>query len=53
MKAKIDAVTGWLRKAESDLTALRFCAAGGAALDAACFHAQHQEDSANPNSVCR
>lgn len=40
MKTKNDAVKGWLRKAESDLTALRFCIAGRAALDVACFHAQ-------------
>jgi hypothetical protein len=25
MKTKIDAVKGWWRKAESDLTAMRFC----------------------------
>lgn len=39
MKTKADAVRGWVRKAESDLTAMRSCSDGGA-LDAACFHAQ-------------
>ncbi len=39
MKTRTDAVCGWVRKAESDLTAMRSCSEGGA-LDAACFHAQ-------------
>jgi HEPN domain-containing protein len=39
MKTKDDAVRGWVRKAQSDLTAMRSCRDGGA-LDAACFHAQ-------------
>lgn len=39
MKTRDDAVRGWVRKAESDLTAMRSCMDGGA-LDAACFHAQ-------------
>ena len=40
MKTRVDAVKGWLRKAESDLVALRLCLSSGEALDAACFHAQ-------------
>jgi len=39
MKSKADLVQGWLRKAESDLVAMRASAQAGA-LDAACFHAQ-------------
>jgi HEPN domain-containing protein len=39
MKEKPDLVRGWVRKAESDLTAMRVSAQAGAS-DAACFHAQ-------------
>ncbi len=39
MRDKADLVRGWLRKAESDLTAMRASSQAGA-LDAACFHAQ-------------
>jgi HEPN domain-containing protein len=39
MKGKSDLVRGWLRKAASDLVAMRASAQAGA-LDAACFHAQ-------------
>lgn len=39
MKGKPDLVTGWLRKAASDLVAMRASALAGS-LDAACFHAQ-------------
>ncbi|HTA71100.1 MAG TPA: HEPN domain-containing protein [Bryobacteraceae bacterium] len=39
MKGKADLVQGWLRKAASDLLAMRASAQAGA-LDAACFHAQ-------------
>jgi HEPN domain-containing protein len=40
MKTKADLVSGWLLKAESDLTNARMCLAAGQALDTACFHAQ-------------
>lgn len=40
MKTQADLVKGWLRKAESDLTASNLCIAQGQALDTACFHAQ-------------
>jgi len=40
MKTRADAVKGWLRKAESDMTTLRLCLSSGEALDSACFHAQ-------------
>jgi HEPN domain-containing protein len=40
MKTQADLVKGWLRKAESDLTASSLCLAQGQALDTACFHAQ-------------
>ena len=39
MKEKPDLVRGWVRKAESDLIAMRASAEAGAS-DAACFHAQ-------------
>jgi HEPN domain-containing protein len=39
MKEKSDLVLGWLKKAASDLVAMRASAQAGA-LDAACFHAQ-------------
>ncbi|MBI4874129.1 MAG: HEPN domain-containing protein [Acidobacteria bacterium] len=39
MKEKSDLVRGWIRKAESDLTAMEASAEAGAG-DAACFHAQ-------------
>jgi len=39
MKGKADLVRGWLKKAASDLVAMRASAQAGA-LDAACFHAQ-------------
>lgn len=39
MKGKADLVQGWLKKATSDLVAMRASAQAGA-LDAACFHAQ-------------
>src|SRR5271165_913992 len=39
MKGKLDLVSGWLRKARSDLLAMRASAQAGS-LDAACFHAQ-------------
>ncbi|HPO16833.1 MAG TPA: HEPN domain-containing protein [Candidatus Hydrogenedentes bacterium] len=39
MKDKADLVRGWLKKAESDLTAMNASFHAGA-LDAACFHAQ-------------
>ncbi len=39
MKGKADLVEGWLRKAASDLRAIRASAAAGS-LDVACFHAQ-------------
>jgi HEPN domain-containing protein len=39
MKGKADLVQGWIRKAASDLVAMRASAKAGA-LDAACFHAQ-------------
>jgi HEPN domain-containing protein len=40
MKGPDDLVRDWLRKAESDLTALDLAVSAGAALDTACFHAQ-------------
>ena len=40
MKTKADAVRGWLRKAESDLTNVKVCLAADQALDTAAFHAQ-------------
>ena len=40
MKTQADLVKGWLRKAESDITAAQLCITEGTALDAACFHAQ-------------
>jgi len=40
MKTRVDLVRGWLRKAQSDLTAAEMCLEAGQALDAACFHAQ-------------
>jgi HEPN domain-containing protein len=39
MKEKSDLVLGWLKKAASDLVAMRASAQAGA-LDAACFHAR-------------
>jgi HEPN domain-containing protein len=39
MKGKLDLVQGWLRKAASDLVAMRASAHSGS-LDTACFHAQ-------------
>lgn len=39
MKERTDLTLGWLRKAQSDLTALEASLHAGA-LDAACFHAQ-------------
>jgi HEPN domain-containing protein len=39
MKEKADLVRGWLRKAASDLVAMRASAKAGS-LDTACFHAQ-------------
>jgi HEPN domain-containing protein len=39
MKGKADLVQGWLKKAASDLVAMRASAQAGA-LDVACFHAQ-------------
>ena len=40
MKSKRDLVSGWLRKARSDLKNARMCVAAGESLDTACFHAQ-------------
>src|SRR5438067_13923662 len=40
MKTQADLVKGWLRKAESDLTASGLCLSQNQALDTACFHAQ-------------
>lgn len=39
MKAKVDLVRGWLRKADSDILAMDASLEAGA-FDAACFHAQ-------------
>jgi HEPN domain-containing protein len=39
MKGKTDLVSGWLRKAASDLIAMQASAKAGAS-DASCFHAQ-------------
>ena len=40
MKTASDLAHGWLRKAESDLSAARVCVRAGTALDVACFHCQ-------------
>jgi HEPN domain-containing protein len=40
MKSRRDLVQSWLRKAESDLSAIRLCVKANTALDTACFHAQ-------------
>ena len=40
MKDRHDLVRSWIRKAESDLTAMELALAAGQALDTACFHAQ-------------
>jgi HEPN domain-containing protein len=40
MKDRHDLVRSWVRKAESDLTAMELVLAAGQALDTACFHAQ-------------
>src|SRR5712664_682150 len=40
MKSDWDTAQGWLRKAESDLTAAEICLRAGQALDTACFHCQ-------------
>ncbi len=40
MKEKADLVRGWLRKADSDLTALNLALDAEDALDTACLHAQ-------------
>ncbi|MDQ3328293.1 MAG: HEPN domain-containing protein [Chloroflexota bacterium] len=40
MKDKADLVRGWLRKPDSDLTALNLALNAEDALDTACFHAQ-------------
>ena len=40
MKNQADLVSGWIRKAESDLTNVQLCIDAGQALDTACFHAQ-------------
>lgn len=46
MKTKADVIHGWLRKADSDMAALRLCIANAKALDAACFHAQQAAEKA-------
>lgn len=40
MKERLDLVRQWIRKAGSDLTAVRLAVDAGTALDTACFHAQ-------------
>jgi HEPN domain-containing protein len=40
MKSQTDLVSGWIRKAESDLANLQLCIDADQALDTACFHAQ-------------
>jgi len=44
MKERLDLVRAWIRKAESDLTALELAIAAGKALDTACFHAQQASE---------
>ena len=46
MKSKRDLVSGWLRKARSDLKNARMCVAAGESLDTACFHAQQAGERA-------
>jgi len=40
MKKRSDLIRSWIRKAESDLTALELILSAEKALDVACFHAQ-------------
>ena len=40
MKTKADVVKGWLRKADSDFAAIKFCIDHQDAFDVGCFHAQ-------------
>ncbi|SRR5258708_27149518 len=46
MKKQLDLAHGWLRKAESDLQAVRTLIEAEASLDAACFHAQQAAEKA-------
>ena len=46
MKDNRDVASGWLRKADSDLSNAALCLAAGTALDTACFHCQQAAEKA-------